>query len=111
MNCRNCQAVPIKNLGRSRSPTLGGLSPVRPISVGHTHSLVVSLLNHGFQFCQGVDKLQNPDILSHMDGKIIFWDLLQLAEFLAHFTGKSTAKFVVSQDGNSRWVLEFTGGF
>jgi hypothetical protein len=46
-----------------------------------------------------------------MDGKIIFWDLLQLAEFLAHFTGKSTAKFVVSQDGNSRWVLEFTGGF
>ena len=45
-----------------------------------------------------------------MYGKIIFWDLKQLAEFLAEFTGQ-TAKFVVSQDGSNRWVLEFTGGY
>ena len=45
-----------------------------------------------------------------MDGKIIFWDLKQLADFLKEFSG-STAKFIVSQDTNQRWVLEFTGGY
>lgn len=45
-----------------------------------------------------------------MNGKIYFYDLKQLAEFLREFTG-STAIFEVKQEGTGRWVLEFTGGF
>lgn len=45
-----------------------------------------------------------------MSGKIYFWSLRELAEFLKEFTG-STATFEVKQDSSKRWVLEFLGGF
>jgi len=45
-----------------------------------------------------------------MNGKIYFYDLKQLAEFLSHFTG-ATAIFEVKQETVGRWVLEFLGGF
>jgi hypothetical protein len=45
-----------------------------------------------------------------MNGKIYFYDLKQLADFLREFTG-STATFEVKQDSSGRWVLEFLGGF
>lgn len=45
-----------------------------------------------------------------MNGRIKFWNLEQVAEFLKAFTG-STATFEVWQDQQTkRWVLEFSGG-
>ena len=57
-----------------------------------------------------LDKTETLCYIILMDGKIYFWDLKQLAEFLEHFVG-NTAKFEVKQDGSNRWVLVFTGGF
>ncbi len=45
-----------------------------------------------------------------MNGKIYFYDLNQLSDFLKSFVG-STATFEVKQDGSNRWVLTFLGGF
>lgn len=45
-----------------------------------------------------------------MKGKIYFYDMEQLVEFLKCFIG-CTATFEVKQDNYGRWVLEFTGGF
>jgi hypothetical protein len=46
-----------------------------------------------------------------MNGRITFWELKDLAEFLKAFTG-STATFEVNQDQNTkRWVLEFKEGY
>jgi hypothetical protein len=45
-----------------------------------------------------------------MNGKIYFNNLTDLAIFLKFFTG-STAVFDVTQYGNSKWVLTFTGGY
>jgi hypothetical protein len=45
-----------------------------------------------------------------MNGTIYFNDLSELAEFLKHFTGTSTAKFDVAKH-RSQWLLTFTGGF
>jgi hypothetical protein len=46
-----------------------------------------------------------------MNGKIIFWDLRDLADFLKAFTG-STAIFEVTQDQNTkRWILQFNEGY
>lgn len=46
-----------------------------------------------------------------MNGKIKFFDLTQLAEFLKAFAG-STATFEVWQEQNTgRWILEFQGGY
>lgn len=45
-----------------------------------------------------------------MNGKIYFYDLKQLSEFLKEFTG-STAIFEVHENSSCRWVLEFKGGF
>lgn len=45
-----------------------------------------------------------------MYGSIEFDTLAELAEFLAAFTGKSTAVFRVAQTRNA-WVLTFTGGY
>ena len=44
-----------------------------------------------------------------VNGKITFYNLEQLAEFLKEFTG-SSATFEVGQDTSMRWVLRFTGG-
>lgn len=45
-----------------------------------------------------------------MTGKIYFADLTELADFLAAFTGKSTATFEVRFRDNA-YVLEFLGGY
>jgi hypothetical protein len=46
-----------------------------------------------------------------MNGRIKFFDLNQLAEFLKAFTG-STATFEVWQDQvTKRWILEFSEGY
>jgi len=45
-----------------------------------------------------------------MNGRIKFFDLKQLADFLKEFTD-STAVFEVWQEQNTgRWILEFSGG-
>lgn len=49
-------------------------------------------------------------VLYRMNGKIKFFDLRQLADFLKEFAG-STAIFEVRQEQNTGyWILEFTGG-
>lgn len=46
-----------------------------------------------------------------MNGRIKFFDLAQLADFLKAFTG-STATFEVWQEQNTgRWILEFSDGY
>lgn len=45
-----------------------------------------------------------------MNGKIHFYELEDLVEFLKAFTG-CTATFEVKKTGGSHWVLEFLGGF
>lgn len=44
-----------------------------------------------------------------MYGTIVFTELSDLVEFLAEFTGKSTAVFTVHRVEN-RWEMKFEGG-